>query len=715
MALAILRNKGANGQTHLFEANIGTNRFFQYQIGKREKTPKGLSFLGDITYKSPLLTADHPSQQLLGVAFKLEVPNRHFKEGANKIQLLSFKRKDGTGLAISEIISVLPKLPFNHSSPLSAFALSVDHHNMQPILVKHKSFSYQEPGISRSMFWGALLSALPTIISTGVPLVKKLLGGKNKTAKKQTGTALVETIAGLLKQLINNQSTTKSVYSAEMALPISTELIEQLVPLLEKVVSPATIQAIGNNPIKLFKVIGDAVLKMDQQQMAHLERLNPKRKEATLVPLLASKSLTTQNYSEAKIAPALLAALPALAPLVTKILNPKTIATLGNQPLKLFSAITDAVLKMDQQQKAHLEKLHTIPTDNSLLPILASMSIPSSLDVAMPFSFNTNIEIDFVEVKKVILWGMPRVVYSKTADLYFPIKIGTKLSKVPQKAIPKAIIQAVFQDSDTDAILYEKKFKLKEVRIGDTLREIVLTQAEAKALPTNKDIKMELSFIWRGSNSKKNRGAFKIHHFTIAEEYVFDRIGEKLGEPIPLNDLVKHRAFWHKVWEGGFTNHKRWEIDLDVKYYYALDTTDIAISKLETRRKTVADNANGTNPPNRRKMKAKLKSGLEVSIEALNQLLPALSYPTVEATQLKALKSTILSKYYSQVARINVEMKGRSGDTGTLWTYPEICIHNIHLSRIESVNERGQVEEMGEEIIPFPRPSMIHFIGTKSM
>ncbi|MEM6697336.1 MAG: hypothetical protein AAF599_03000, partial [Bacteroidota bacterium] len=88
--------------------------------------------------------------------------------------------------------------------------------------------------------------------------------------------------------------------------------------------------------------------------------------------------------------------------------------------------------------------------------------------------------------------------------------------------------------------------------------------------------------------------------------------------------------------------------------------------------------------------------------------------PALEEEKLQALKCKELQNYYNQVARINVEMKGRSGDTGTLWTYPEVCIHQVHLMRPSEVNEIGQVIKLEEEIVQFPRPASIHFIGTKS-
>ena len=59
-------------------------------------------------------------------------------------------------------------------------------------------------------------------------------------------------------------------------------------------------------------------------------------------------------------------------------------------------------------------------------------------------------------------------------------------------------------------------------------------------------------------------------------------------------------------------------------------------------------------------------------------------------------------------------MKGREGDTATLWSYPEISLYKLYLSKIGNIDDYGQVVtiESIEKLIP--KPDLIHFIGTKS-
>ncbi|HKK09329.1 MAG TPA: hypothetical protein VJ939_00760, partial [Bacteroidales bacterium] len=216
--------------------------------------------------------------------------------------------------------------------------------------------------------------------------------------------------------------------------------------------------------------------------------------------------------------------------------------------------------------------------------------------------------------------------------------------------------------------------------------------------------------------SGKNLGVFKNHYITLIDDYSFDRIGETVGEPIPLNDLVKYRPFWHKVWEGGYTDSRRWEIDFNIKYYYVLDLEGKKAHRLSTRKKIQSDNASaGEDPPYRRKVQARMKSGMEVTLEMMNTLLESVGPEPLSSQQLQALKSSELQSYFNQTARVHVEMKGESGDTGTLWVYPEVSIHEIKLHKITQSNEHGMVVQTVAETVQFPRPAAIHFIGTKSM
>ena len=711
MALAILKYQGTQGNYFKFYADIGTNQFFNYWIGRRTKKYKGIEFVDQITFKSPI--------QALGGAgkapqssFVLKVPKDRFRNNVRRIQLFSFKDNQGNGIAASEVLLVNPTSVRESKDDFLSSILSTELETiyMEHIPVKYKALSYTEPGISRGMFWSSIVSALPGLIKTAAPLIGNLLnkggGGNNQAGgNNEILNSIIELLGNLKNQngAGGNMAASQSVVER---MAISPAILMNLAPLLQKIISPETLQAVADQPVKLLKTIGDALVKMNPQDIADLQKHTNNQIKST-----------KSSYSEAKVAPAVLAALPALAPLIEKALDPKTIDALTGQPRKLLKAVTDAVMQWDKQEMEHLERLNpgfTDDRDNMLL--LASMSVSPSQKIAIPFQFKSKIEIEFLQVKHIQLMGKSRLVYSNQADLHFPIRVFTNAENAPDRPIPKVIIQAIITDAVTNDVLHEKKYKLKDVLLGSTIEKVVFPHEVTRKLPPNKELKLEISFIWRGKNSKRNCGTFKVHHFTIVNEYLFDRIGAQTGENIPLNDVVNHRPFWHKVWEGGFSKSRRWEINFDVKYYYALDLEETAIVKLEAKHKIKTDNAKDqAEEPNRREITSMLKSGLEVSLDALNKLLPNLGQTPLNENQLRALNSTKLQQYYNQVARVNLEIKGRSGDTGTLWTYPEIALHQIHLVKPAAVNQLGMVTSLSEETIQFPRPAAIHFIGTKSL
>lgn len=687
MALAHLKYRRLSGNDYFFVADTGTNAFFQFKIGKEKRRFRGIPVLDEVVFESPVLSVPRMPNQVLRTDFPLKIPGNLFSNEAKYIQLWSFKNERGQSPAISSAVLVNPTFGRHHFEPLPNLNLSLSTVNMETIDVKNKPFDYREVPVSESMFWGALLGALPTVVSAAAPLLQNLLGGSSSGSNNSTPAAtpapsggnsaeLVQTIADAVIQVIGNNSggtpaaaTTPATTPSPEAAAVAASQSRALNAFASRMFSEEALQELRSNPEKLYKNLNDSALRISKNQRVAFD-----------------------NYSEAKIAPA---AIAALAPVVKEILE------LG--------------LKGDQENNRHLEALLGALNDPSILPILQSVSQSMSSIPEISYKFDNKFKLEFSQLHFQELDGKKKSLYAPNRSLYFPIKITTDHPNPPNRPFPKAIIQLVVQDSDSMEVLLRKNFKFKDIFLNTLIKDVYLTPNETTHFPKNKDLKIELSFIWQSPRNKANRGVLKNHLFCLTDDYIFDRIGDKVGADIPLNDIVQHRPFWHKVWEGGFTNSQRWEVDFDVKYYYALNLEEVGLSKLETRKINVEDNATSENPePPRRKVRAKLKSGLELSLEALNKLMPTLSQTSLSEDILKKLKSAALEKYFNQVARVGVELKGRSGDTGALWTYPEISLHNFHFKKVEEVNDLGQIIKLGEEIVVFPRPVSIHFIGTKS-
>ena len=219
------------------------------------------------------------------------------------------------------------------------------------------------------------------------------------------------------------------------------------------------------------------------------------------------------------------------------------------------------------------------------------------------------------------------------------------------KILKRSIIQICIKNATSMETVFRKNINLINVNMNQVIKEAFLTPDETVQIPCNTELKLELSYIWK-SNKKENIGIFKSHYVHFIETYIFDRIGERIGQPIPFNDINIHRSYWHKIWEGGFSQSNRWHVDFDLKYFYLLDPKEAGISKLETRKVITEDNVeSGGEHPNRRKVKAKLKSGIEFGLKTLNNILSLLNKELLDEEILKVIRKGSIDKEFHQVAR----------------------------------------------------------------
>ena len=267
-------------------------------------------------------------------------------------------------------------------------------------------------------------------------------------------------------------------------------------------------------------------------------------------------------------------------------------------------------------------------------------------------------------------------------------------------------------------VLLEKKYKVTDIQTGKPLQDITLGPDDLKKLPLNRDLKVELSMNWKRGDLVE--GTFKNHYIWMCEGYFFQRPGNNITQHFALNDVSRFRNYWHKVWEGGPETHERWKIDFECKYYYLVNDQNTNIKKLETRKQIVSDSANdkSTNGSSskdyRRKISAKLKSGMEISLAAYNDLLRQNNLAPLTEEQVVAFTGQDFGKEGATATRASVDFKGRKGETASLWTYPEGNIQSYVLGKATTVSPTGMVTAAQEEEVFFPKFSTVHFIGTKS-
>lgn len=757
MALAFLQFRGKQNGHYVYHADIGTAQFFKYVQGEHKKKLKVgknefIRVLDGVKKASKLMELNPAMQKIGNGRFPLKIPENEIIEEARYIQLYSYPKRSIKAPTVSNILRMLPRtgssIKVRGTTLNNSFSTDfLKQSDMQETVVRNRAFNYREPQLSQVMFWNAIVKTLPTIVKHAAPIIGGLLNpngetaatGENADSSNDKTTQVVNKVVEVLEAIAGNSEETPAAIAesentptettSSTAQPGTTETVQPtqsnrfipaeryssaysleaatvvgLKPILEKILTPEAILAIGDEPRKLFLAIKDAVQKTESANTIDAETSKTNQKNVA------------EDYSKATVAPALLAAMPALMPVIEKALNPELIEAIGNQPTKLFKAIGDVVLKMDEQQIKHLEAINPgVDSADDIAKLLQGMSISYSKhkEDVIKFKMVKNVDLDFINTQTVTFRNKERVLFSKKHRVAIPLKLSSKKGPI-HKILPKSVIQILIKDAETMDLVFRKNIKLVNVDISKDIHEAYLTIEETKGIPCNTELKFELSYIWK-SNKKENIGVFKSHYVHFIDTYVFDRIGGQIGETVLLNDINEHRNYWHKIWEGGFSQSKRWEVAFDVKYYYILNLKEKDLARLETKKSITSDNVeSGQEHPKRRKVDAQLKSGMEIGLTTINNLLALFKQPPLDESMLKVLKKSNIEKSFQQVSRIRLEMKGREGDTSTLWSYPEMSLYKLHMSQIGKVDDYGQVIKLNQIEKRIPRANFIHFIGTTS-
>ncbi|WP_346882218.1 hypothetical protein [uncultured Algibacter sp.] len=736
MALAYLRYKGYENDHYVFHVDTGTAKFFRYVLGEeRLKLRVGdndiIQVLSGNKTASKLFKVNEALHRVTS-SFPLKIPKKVITEGIKYVQLYSFNDVKNKAPTVSKVLRLMPVRTHNSNfagislSLKTEQKLSVKKNNiMQTIPLKNKALSYGEPPLSKVMFWSALVGALPSLLQQAAPVLGSLLGnlnsgGTNNNTQNQQSTDITNKVLEVLQTISNitgqnaevptsnqteGQATAQSLSRSYNMVP---ETLLGLQPILEKILTLEAVEAVGDNPQKLFLAIKDAVLSTEHET---------KTLDYQHVSKSSSNYNNAPNFSKAKVAPALLAAIPALMPVIEKALNPELIEAVGNQPVKLFKAIGDAVLKMDEQEIKHLEAINPgVDSADDISKLMQGMSISRTIykDDLIQYNLVKDLNLNFIGTKTVFFKNKNRVLYTKNNQVLLPFSITTDVGERLNKSIPKSVIQILIKDAETMHLVFRKTIKLIDVDLSKDINEAFISEKESESIPCNKEFKLEISYIWK-SKSGKNIGVLKNQYIHFIKDIIYDRIGEPTSKAIPFNDINIHRKFWHKIWSGGYSNSPRWEATFDVQYIMALNTKENGVSKLETRTMDVSDNINeDTEHPKRRRIHARLKSGYELSFEAINHVLQLLNQAPLDAELLSILKRSDAKTSFSLSARHRVEMKGREGDTATLWGYPEFTLRKLNVSRVEKIDDYGQVIAMMPQEHTIAIPETIHFIGTKS-
>lgn len=685
MALALLRPSRVPGTpgTVAFQLDLGGNRYWQFAIGDDAvSSDRGFPVLGAPVFTSPLMGPLPP--QALGRTV-LEIPASRFDRDHRAVQVLSFRSPARDGPAVSEIRRVgvasrseadFPPIAFTNTATGAGrpragnYGLNMRLDEMETYTVEaHRAapwrhaepMGYQEVApMSGAMFLQSLLPALKGILGKVAPVLGGLLAKAPAGAGAPAGGGATPGASG------------------EVGL-LSPETVKLLTDFLQQLKQPAT-----------------------TTETAKASALDTNRRYAVAT-----------EYSHATVAPALLAALPALMPLLEKVLTPETIKGVldAANPTKIIGAVTDSVkeigklgLDFDKQSNEHLRALNPMGVHAPVDDLLKGMGFAASVspDVAREkgepaYRRVESVEVHFAGASPVTIHGRSRVCYRKGEEIAFALDVKTP------RPIPEATILVLVKNPETRKILVRRSVVASQVSTGRLAKRIALTGDDLKPLQTGEEYLVCVYLTWKNAKGKVI-GTSRTQMITLIGDYVFDRVEE--GTVVPLNDVAKYRPFWHKAWQGSFSK-ELYKVDFEGKYYYILEPARGANAPIETT--ALLEKGDG------HAKRGRLKSGMTTSVGALNALIPLVSNgkPLPEA-QLSALSSSDFVSRFNTAARFRAALSGKPGISGALWIYPEVKLHEVVLFKAASTDADSHVRELTEERVRFPIPVSIHVIGART-
>lgn len=693
MALALLSPSRVPGPpgTVAFQVDIGTNRFYQFAIGDDTVVKDhGFPLLGEPSYRSPLLgpLPEHARGRTV-----LEIPVDRFDREHRSIQLTSYRNPERHAPAVSDIVRVPVVSRVAEDLPPIAFSM---RHEMETYPVEHaraapwryaEPMCYREvPPMSSAMFLSRLGSVIKTVVSKVAPVVSGLLKKVPEAAPIAGAVAApgVGAVAGGPLGAIGSLLGAKAGEVIQGLLKPDT--VKLLTDLLEQLKQPAVAQ--------------QPTPEQTQQTTAKALAMNRRYVEAA-------------EYSHAAVAPALLAALPALMPLLEKVLTPETIKAVLDtaNPTKVIGAVTDSVkeigklgLDFDKQSNEHLRALNPMGVHAPVDDLLKGMGLAQSFSHGVvrekgepAYRRVESVVLNFAGASPVAIHGRSRVCYRHGEEIAFALDVTTP------RTIGEATVTVLVKDPETRKIITRKAFAVQAVSTGRLPKRIALGAAETKAMKAGEEYLVCVYLTWKNSKGKVI-GTSRTQMITLIGEYVFDRVED--GQVVPLNDVAKHRPFWHKVWQGTFAKDA-FKYDFEGKYYYVLEPDRTANAPIET----VVAFQKGESQVR----KGRLKSGFTCSLGSLNALVPQISNgkPLTES-QLSALSSSDFVSRFNTAARFSAALSGKAGVSAAIWIYPEVKLHEVVLFKAASTDADSHVRELTEEKVRFPIPVSIHVIGART-
>lgn len=664
MALAIIQWRGDDGAHQEFDVEIGSNRFYAWGVGSGGRDHDGVRLLADRSHTSPLVGPLEPHARGRAV---LRVPSDAFTDEHHHLQLLSFRDEELRGPASSDIVEVPWRWTRNdRSKEASVTALAF---TAQPVSRPPQVTPPVAP-MSHAQFFGALggvISQLLPIVSQALPMIQQAAPVIGRLLAPSAPSAPAGSAAGAAAGTAGGAA--------------GGDLIQLLTQLLTQVqrATPAAPAGLAAAP------------------------------PTAAPPALAvpSQAASVPQYSHAAMAP-LLAALPALMPLLQQVLTPQTVQTLIQtaDPNRLLQTVTAGVMdaarigqEATNKLHEHLRALNPGLGDDVLIPMIAAMSTTAAQNDARPaHRLSRLVRLALPDLSPVPLGGHPQVAFRQGDPITLPVSVDTP------RPINRARLEVCLRDAGTLARVARRTWTLARVDAGRLEQEIVLPSALTGALETDREYLVDLALNWPGSSGLM--GATATQLIRVVGEATFAGL-DTGGTPIRLDDVDRDRDWWHRVYADTVeeSSHRtRVRLDYDFRLLRGNPSRN-------RRTETKVD----LDPVNARRAEGTLRAGLGVSLAALSQLAERLTGAGFDQRTIEALSAPSFARAFDRSASCQVQLQGRRGASVAVWVWPEVKVHQAFLDVIGDRSPlTGQVTSFETVAVPVPVPGLAHVLSTRS-
>lgn len=478
---------------------------------------------------------------------------------------------------------------------------------------------------------------------------------------------------------------------------------KQLLPVLAPIFAPAPAAAPGAAPGSPPAAVPGP---LPADAVAAIAKL--------LQSLLAKgQSLPDDAVAAAQALPGPLAsaqALPAaLIPILQTVLTPETVKAVIESPEKLTGTVLNGLKELGQlgiqntkQELDFLKSIQPSLEDAGLDRLLQGLSLAPADEAPSPGGLSYRrvpwVVLRFAGARPVPVGGRARVVYARGRDAELPLAIQTP------RTIPSAGLQLLVRDPSTLEVLAERRQKLVSVAAGPIAPAPRLPREVVDALPAGREVLVTATLVFAGRGGER-LGTSRSQLVSTAGAYLFERMGGE-GRAFPLDDVERHRDWWHKVWQASFSDEDR-SFDLECKYYYALEPDRDRAARMETVLETERRGTWGR--------AGRLKTGLAVALPALNALAAELpGGRSLDDDELEALRDPAFVERFHRAARTRAQLRGKRGESVALWVYPTVRLEEVVLKRASQVGPTGQIEAFEDHPVPFPIPATAHVVGTST-